>query len=174
MVTVVVVAIVATVAVPGFDRMIKNSRRSTQANQMVMALSNARSEAVKLGSSVSLCSTTQSTSTDVPATPVPACANSSNWATGWIVFVDGDNDGARDANEELISVSGPLTGGNSLCATDGTNAVTSLRFAASGEPSVATNAFRLCDDRGATEGRNLAVNAIGRVGTSTPANCTCP
>jgi type IV fimbrial biogenesis protein FimT len=49
MVTIAVLAILATVAVPNFRDLIQNNRVTTQSNELVTALSFARTEAVKRG-----------------------------------------------------------------------------------------------------------------------------
>ena len=52
MVTIAVLAILATVGVPSFRDLIQNNRVTTQTNELVSALSFARTEAVKRGQSV--------------------------------------------------------------------------------------------------------------------------
>ena len=47
MVTLVIASILAAIAVPSFNETIKNNRITTQANQFVIAMTYARSEAVK-------------------------------------------------------------------------------------------------------------------------------
>ncbi len=49
MITLAVVAILATIAVPGFWNLIQNNRVTTQTNELVSALNLARSEAIKRG-----------------------------------------------------------------------------------------------------------------------------
>lgn len=52
MVTIAVVAILATVGVPGFRDLIQNNRVTTQTNEIVNALAFARTEAIKRGRAV--------------------------------------------------------------------------------------------------------------------------
>jgi len=52
MVAIAVLAILATVGVPSFRALIQNNRVTTQANELVSALSFARTEAVKRGRNV--------------------------------------------------------------------------------------------------------------------------
>ena len=52
MVAIAVLAILATVGVPSFRALIQNNRVTTQANELVSALSFARTEAVKRGRDV--------------------------------------------------------------------------------------------------------------------------
>jgi len=55
MITLAVLAILATIAVPGFWNLIQNNRTATQTNELVSAFNVARSEAVKRGAQVSVC-----------------------------------------------------------------------------------------------------------------------
>jgi len=84
MVTIAVVAILLSVAVPSFWTFIQSNRVTAQANELVTALGFARSEAVKRGEIVSLCMSNQ-------AEP-PACATggSDDWSGGWLAFVNPD------------------------------------------------------------------------------------
>lgn len=67
----VLIAVLATLAAPGFMSFQRNSQLTTTANSFLAALSAARAEAMK-----------RQLSTFV----VPA--DGSSWASGWIVFVD--------------------------------------------------------------------------------------
>jgi type IV fimbrial biogenesis protein FimT len=49
MVTIAVLAILATVGIPGFVDLVQNNRVTTQANELVTALNVGRTEAVKRG-----------------------------------------------------------------------------------------------------------------------------
>jgi len=61
MVTIAVLAILATVGVPSFRDLIQNNRVTTQTNELVSALSFARTEAVKRGRNVDVVLTQQGT-----------------------------------------------------------------------------------------------------------------
>jgi len=96
MVTLVVAVILVVIAVPGFRTIIQNNRASTQANELLSAMTLARSEAIKRGTNVSVCSSTNQST----------CAASTTWSTGWIVFVDINNNGTfdDDADASLCEV----------------------------------------------------------------------
>lgn len=83
MVTLAVAVILITVAVPGFRSIIQSNRAITEANNLLTAMVLARSEAIKSAITTTVCSSTNSST----------CAADTNWATGWIVFVDQDNSG---------------------------------------------------------------------------------
>ncbi len=67
MITLAVSAIIVTVAVPSFASFIRSQRASTQANDLLVSLTFARSEALKRGVPISVCSTD-----DAAASP-PSC-----------------------------------------------------------------------------------------------------
>lgn len=55
MVTIAVAAILITIAVPGFQALVQNNRATTLANQLTTAINLARSEAIRRGEIVSVC-----------------------------------------------------------------------------------------------------------------------
>lgn len=152
MITLLLAAIILALGVPGFQDIVRNNRAATQSNELVAALSLARSEAVKRGARVSLC----------PSTDQATCTGGTNWANGWIVFRDiAANDGAPPVVEAPpIRVWGAL-GGNA--ALDGP---ANVRFRALGDainPVLPANPFQhRIPGCGAGDGRDITVNAAGR------------
>lgn len=55
LITVALVAILATIAAPSFSRVIQGSQLSAHANDLLAAVAYARSEAIKRGTTISLC-----------------------------------------------------------------------------------------------------------------------
>lgn len=92
LVTVAILGILAGLAAPSFVSLIRSNRLTSAANDMLGAIALARSEALKRGFRVVLCTSTDSAS----------CSNSATWADGWIVFLDGDNDSTRTAASEPL------------------------------------------------------------------------
>jgi type IV fimbrial biogenesis protein FimT len=174
-ITLAIAGILLAVAVPNFISFVQNSRLTSQANDLVTALNYARSEAIKRGVRTAVCSSTNGTS----------CAASTTWDTGWLVFVDCDNDGVVDPgicpdwdangaadDEPVLLVRQPLESGNTLRM--GLTNVTYQNTGFSGNAGT----FRLCDVRGTASGRAIAVNMQGRVRTGALVNelpaLTCP
>lgn len=81
-VTISIVAILAAIALPSFGTSIRNSRVTSQANNLVTAINLARSEAVTRTRGISVCAA--DTTAGAPAT----CGGTSDWAKGWVVFMD--------------------------------------------------------------------------------------
>lgn len=73
MVTVGLLVVLMSVAVPSFQAVIQGNRITTSANDMVAALQFARSEAVRRGVNVTVC----------PSADQATCSGA--WTDGWIV-----------------------------------------------------------------------------------------
>jgi type IV fimbrial biogenesis protein FimT len=124
MVTVAILAILVALAVPSFTRLIADTRMSGHANTFVSDLNYARSEAQKLGKSVSLCATSDPDAAD------PVC-DGNEWKGGWIIFVDADADNARTTggDETLLRRREALIGASTAVGAPARGA---LRFNAQG------------------------------------------
>lgn len=102
MVTVAIVGILAMLAAPAFDSMVKANRTKSVANELLASLNLARSEAARRGQPVSVCRSNDGSN----------CATSgTGWDKGWIVFVNENHANAkeretavRDKGEELLQV----------------------------------------------------------------------
>lgn len=164
MVTLSILGILLSIAVPNYITFIQNARLTGQANELVTALNYARSEAIKRGIRTTVCSR-GATNT--------SCAGSNTWDTGWLVFVDCDSDGIRDTgncpdwdangapdDESVLLVRPPLDNGNTLRTVN----LPDVTYQNSGFSGNA-DTFRLCDTRGIASGRAIVVNRQGRVRT---------
>ncbi|MFT7674808.1 MAG: type IV fimbrial biogenesis protein FimT, partial [Gammaproteobacteria bacterium] len=81
LITVTIIGVVMGIAIPSMTEFIKNDRLSTQINTMVGHLAFARSAAVTRHQQVVLCASDNYTS-----------CSGSDWADGWILFIDSDSD----------------------------------------------------------------------------------
>ena len=173
-VSMAVFAILVAIAAPSFNSFTDSSRRASQVNNFTGALSYARSEAIKRGNNISVCSrTTASTET---------CGGS--WANGWLVFEDLNSDGIINSGETILRVFGQLSTGSTIVDTIG--GVLFVTYRSSGFiNSIAT--FKYCGNRGAVDARAIIISKTGRArlsrdGTDTDkihedhnnANLTCP
>ena len=162
MITLSIAAILAAIAAPSFSTTIQNNRMATQYNELLASLSLARSEAIKRGQRVTTCQSSTGNS----------CGGSaSNWHTGWVVFVDADEDGTIDAGEDIIRVNGALSGGNTL-SFNFDNTI----FGSDGLSDGGSRTFTLCDARGDANSRGLVVLTTGRARHALPADLltACP
>jgi len=105
MVTLAVLGILATLAAPSFQNLIRSTRLSTAANDLSSAMALARAEAIRRGARVTLCRSSTS------ANALPTCDTGGGaWTDGWVLFVNSDADTppAIDAGEEILRRGGPM------------------------------------------------------------------
>lgn len=95
MITILVVAILAAIAVPSFDNLIKRNRIDAIQSQLSAALAAARTAATTRNANVVVCAS------DGDQTCVEA---SGSWSDGWLVFVDSNGDTKLDADEQVLEV----------------------------------------------------------------------
>jgi type IV fimbrial biogenesis protein FimT len=160
MVTIALAAIILTQAVPSFNSLVQNNRLISQKNEFISTLNLARSEALKRGTRVTVCASTDQ-----------ATCDTADWEQGWIVFSDRDADSVLDsgtgaclATEDcLIRVSGGLSEGNTLKAKkSGAPAlIGSIQYTPRGAVDSAVT-FTFCDKRGAAHARATNINNLGR------------
>jgi type IV fimbrial biogenesis protein FimT len=163
-IVVAVAGILLVVGVPALQDMVRNNRLVTETNNLVAHLNLARSEAVKRGFRVAVCSSAD------PEAAVPACDGGTDWDTGWVVFTDANASGAADVAADVLRRSGAVAGATDVRTSGGT-----LSFAADGSSAGgAAFTFAVCDDRGTARGRQIAVAGIGRPQLSGPpiGDCT--
>lgn len=110
MVTLSVMAILLAIAAPSFRDTMNSNRAATQANELIAALNLARSEAVKRGTSVTVCQCAD------PNAATPICSTSAGWQNGWLVFSDGSTLGSVDTGDTRLRVAQPASGGFTLTA----------------------------------------------------------
>lgn len=163
MITLVVLAILLGVAVPAMTNFIRDQRLAGQANDFVGDLSYARAEAIRRGTTVTLCKTAN------PNAVPPACNTTvaAAWTTGRIVFADADADGTVDAGDTILRVTQALEGGSNGLYVDDGNATMANRvtFRPTGLTTFSGTTdlqLFLCDKRGPTQGRALIVSPTGR------------
>lgn len=99
MVTLVVLAIVISIAVPSFSGMLRDNRNLTMRNELASAIQLARSEAVKRRSNVVLCRSN---------TDRDDCSNGTNWNDGWLIKVQLNTDPVSYAAARVWEGSGSV------------------------------------------------------------------
>ena len=154
MIVMALAAVLLSIGIPGFQQMVQDNRRASASVEMISALQAARSEAIKRNQPVSLC----------PSNDGDSCTNGNAWEPGWIAFTDLDEDGAVDADENV------LQSGNGLNAIAISSTFESLTYRPNGRMETndgdAEAEFIMCDSRGADAGRALLVFRSGRAETS--------
>ncbi|RFF31098.1 GspH/FimT family pseudopilin [Wenzhouxiangella sediminis] len=154
LITIALLAILLSVAVPSFLSAIQNSRMTASANDLVTAFQLARSEALKRKRPISVCSSSDGAT----------CGGS--WEQGWIVVID-DEDAAGEATvseEEVLRVWGSLGGGATIAGDDAADFV---RYLPDGQIDIAPGVtppeyeMRIPDCTGDKQ-RNISIGRTGR------------
>ncbi|NEV62963.1 GspH/FimT family pseudopilin [Thiorhodococcus minor] len=154
LISIAMLSILLTVAVPSFTELVKNNRMSSNTNELLAALQYARSEAVTRKSAVAICTSNTGMESDNPA-----CIDTVNWHSGWIIFVDANNDGSRDTSsgtgEILLHVREALDGGD-VTAVGETAIAHGIRFFSDGTAS-SGGRISVCDNRGTSKSKTVSV-----------------
>lgn len=141
LIVVALVAIVATIAVPGFGRLIESNRVSSYTNTVLSAFSFARTEAIRVGERIDV------------------VANGGDWSAGFLIEQGGSL--VRDV------AAGPT--GVSLGRTDSAGG-TQFSFRATGELLEPEAEFEVCGSDG-NAGVKLEILGGGLVQTDTVNAC---
>jgi len=165
MAAVAVLGILLSLGVPSFTHMIRDNRVVANTNELVVALSVARSEAVKRGVPTAVCARTG------PTTDVCRTGSSSDWGSGWLVFTDqAGTTGVISTGDEILQRFDAVPDGVSVL----TNNRPSVRFAGSGLPpdgAVDTTFTIKHAECVGSNRRTVKVSATGRLHTNKGA-CT--
>lgn len=173
LIVVSIIGVLMAIALPAFDDLIKNSRRTTVVNEVVSYVMTARAEAAKRGQAITVCGATTSTT--------PTCQSSSDaddWRNGFMVFLDPDANGVIAAAGDLLKkFSNDYGDIRILTKTSGDGYVVLRPFNQGGTAA----AILICDKRGNSKSRRVCVSANGRANVSETAcstiasdDLTCP
>ena len=111
LITVAIIVLMLAAGVPAYQSLATSMRMSGEVNSFLADMKFARSEAIKRGQPVYVCSTANgSTCSNDTST------SSSNWATGWLVYVDNTGSGFTSAPSagQVLRVSPGVTRGDTL------------------------------------------------------------
>ena len=168
MVVLAVVAVLQTLAAPAFSGAVTSIRLTTAVNSLLSSLLLARSEAIKRNSRVVVCRSTSGN----------ACASSSGWEQGWIVFHDANNNAALDPGESVIAREQALP---NLVRLRGNAPVASyVSYTPVGSASYTSGAFQagtftVCiQSESSGDARQIVISASGRPRTAKTAVPQCP
>ena len=155
MITIAIVAVIAMIGIPAMGDFILNNRIRSQSGDLMAQLSQARSEAMRTASRVTIC----------PGTSGSGCAGSA-WENGWVAFIDTNSNTALDSGETVISVSAALDGNNTLRSAVFSTFISFRHDGGSADISGAGQAgsFALCDSRGfGDDARAIVIALAGRI-----------
>lgn len=113
-----VLGVLMALAYPSFSETMTRNRLAAQNNELMAAMTLARTEAIRRNAPVALCAANAAQS---------ACQNA--WSRDWLVWQDTNRNGAVNAGEEIIQVGG-VTANEQYLADTATHNV--IRFNARG------------------------------------------
>jgi len=153
LVAIVILGIVVSIAVPNMNEMARSYQVTSKAAYWMNTLNYARSEAAKRGQRVTLC----------PSSNGSSCLASSNLHSGWIAFVDLDNDAVVDVGESVFR-SAPADDVYTFVLSGTAN--TYISFVSNGMTKTIGNAswsgnILICRGVGAP-GRQVTISPVGR------------
>ena len=157
LVTVAILAIVAVIAAPSLQNFVLNNRIRAQAAALTSSLAFARTEAITRGTRVVTCPGSAS-----------GC-NGTQWESGWVVFVDTNNDAVLDVDEIQLELHVALDGNNTLRGTTDVRDYVSFNYDGRAQHvngDAQSGTFVLCDQRDPVDhARTIKVLATGHIRT---------
>ncbi|MHB1215030.1 MAG: GspH/FimT family pseudopilin [Thiobacillus sp.] len=144
-----------TIAIPGYAFLVNSSRLAAVTNNLVTALHLARSEAIKRGTRVTVCKTSNAMAV------MPSCDAAASWQQGWIVFVDGGTRGVVDSGDMLLRVQDRVS--PAVTITTGTNYGSFISYRPSGISQGSNGANGTVHVCVAGTRRDIIINNTGRI-----------
>jgi type IV fimbrial biogenesis protein FimT len=154
-----IIGILAAIGVPSFKYVRTSNRISSEINGLLGDMQFARSQALKQGLTVTVCSSSDGATCNIgPAGNV--------WNTGWIVFLDSNGNQQVDPGERVMRVQAPFNGTDTLIPSVSYAATTYNRLGYAPTYTGGTININLHDSTNTTAWtRCLAITASGSVTT---------
>jgi type IV fimbrial biogenesis protein FimT len=157
-------AVLAALAVPAYRDWIADTRLRTQAEALAATLTRARSAAIRSGGRVTVCKSADR----------QTCAHAGGWDQGWLLFVDDDRDGSRDAAEPMLYVEAPAP--RPVTITANHPLADYVSYTSIGHPRLVNGGLQMGTFVACSPGRQaikVVLAASGRVRLEKP-GATCP
>jgi type IV fimbrial biogenesis protein FimT len=166
MVTITLLAILTTLAIPSFQAQIASTRLSSAVNSLSATIATARAEAIRRGARITVC---RSDSTNAQCTT----ATTGGWETGWITLEDSirtTSSPTVDTGETINAVEVTLP--DAIKVSGNGDMVNYISFTPTGQPKTYTGGFaagriRVCSTSASlsdsNRARELVISLTGRV-----------
>lgn len=152
-----VAAVLGATAVPGMRDLLARQRMTTAVNQFVLALSYARSEAIKRAQAVALCPTEKDSGC------APAGDHGTFWQSGILVFVDMNRNYEWDPTEPVLRIFPDVGRGLVIASSRHRSRVV---YRANGRAGGTNITYHFCHPDGRAAARALIVSNSGRPRTA--------
>lgn len=162
-VTISLVAILTTLAIPSFSEVLRQWRRDSATRELSTTIQLARSEAIKTSRQIVVC----------PSADGASCADSTEWNAGWIVFVDDEvittasaGNPVVNTEERILKVVSAQSGVASIESSEG---VEWMQFLPNGLMGSATTTLTVTPSgaNSNTKVDKITVSRVGRVSVVT-------
>lgn len=158
MVTIGIVGIVMSIAIPSFNSMISGDRLVSYRNLLTSDFMLARSKAVESNQSVFLCASSDGSS----------CTDGS-YKEGWIIVLDDNGDNAVTDVDTLFKVQQAITGDIEFKLSD--DALSTITIDERGFTPDSTGIISVCDDRGNDHAKTISISKTGRASRRAKPTC---
>jgi type IV fimbrial biogenesis protein FimT len=163
-----IVGILASVGTASFKYVTVSNRISSEINGLLGDMQFARSQAIKTGTTVTVC----------PSSDSLNCTGNSTWSSGWIVFLDFNGNGAVDSSTDVvIRVQKSITPDTLVGSSGSFKYLTFNREGYGSNTLLAWSSLNLNSTPANTQWRRcLAVSAVGAItveksGATSPITC---
>ena len=158
LVVLALLAVLLSLAAPSLQGLRQKHQMQSQAEQLQSSLLLARSEALRRQQRVTLCVR------ESAAHAASDCAMAGTWAQGWVMFVDGNDNGRREATETVLQVQEALP--RFLTLQGNATVDRYISYGPQGRSQSITGAFQagtltLCGS-GQTHVWRVVINAVGK------------
>ena len=179
LIVIAIVGIISSIALPSYRSLVITNRINSFATNLHGSLLLARTEAIKRSRSVAICKSSNADHT-VPSCDVTASIAGTNtgWGSGWLIFVDSNNDGLFLAPDVLLRVQSNFISSvndGSIVPTnpDGSAGNEFIAFNATGQTVAAINFVinRPTSDTVASHNKAVCVLVGGRARSGLAPNC---
>ncbi|HEX4051269.1 MAG TPA: GspH/FimT family pseudopilin [Steroidobacteraceae bacterium] len=155
LVTLAVAAILLGIAMPAFSSFVRDGRLTTETDTLLYDMNLARSEAIKLDTTVELCASNDQMTCN------------GTWTDGWIVLCTAACPAGLGGSPAVLLVAPAIFSGNQV--TEQITGAVAVSFNSTGQTGASNFEFEFCDSRGAAYARDVEVNSIGEIqASSTP------
>lgn len=157
MVTLAVIAVLATLSAPYFRDLMMANQLTSNANNLVLAALAGRVEAIKRNQQIRI-------------SALDASSAGNEWGPGLVVYVDNDASSTFTVGDEEIRTISAVPSAHTV---NGPNGVTGFGFLPSGEINSTSVplVLQVCDNRSSETGRSVTITGTGQV-RATDLNCT--
>lgn len=146
-----ILAILATVGIPSMANLLAETRITSKSNLLMAHVQFARHSAITLRTQVVAC----------PSIDQFQCSGGNRWDQGWIVFIDRNNNGRPESEDDVLRVIAPEP--QLLMHSAGR---TRVRFQPTGGAFGTNLTIRVCDPSGRANPRAVIVSNPGRARVS--------